>query len=403
MKILHTADWHIGKKLHKHELSEDFDLFIDWLYHLIMTREIELLLVSGDIFDLANPSSEARRQYYQALVKLQTLQIKIILTGGNHDSPNMLNAPSELVKLLDINIVGGLPEQLEEAIIPIKNKEGKTELVIAALPYLRDSDLRQAVEGQDSEERKKALLNGIENTFKSAEEICKSLHPGTPAIAMGHLFAAGMETSDSEREIQIGNLAAFNANQFGNYFRYIALGHIHKPQQVKAKVPTFYSGSPIPLSFSENTDQKRVLIIDSKDFAIESVEIPVFRKLMIISGNLESIKTKLDDLPPQKGLDSLIELVLKDDEYSAQKMIEFEVIINEFKTMGYEIVKHKTEFKHQLRGSSEIFGQHSHLEDLQPKDIFSKMIDSHQYDAKTRTEVLDAFQELLENLSRTED
>lgn len=403
MKILHTADWHIGKKLHKHELREDFNLFIDWLYDTIISQEVELLLVSGDIFDLANPSSEARRQYYQALVKLQTLDIKIVLTGGNHDSPNMLNAPSDLVKLLNIHIVGGLPESLEEAIIPIKNTAGEVAVVVAALPYLRDADLRQAVEGQDSEERKKALLNGIENTFKSAEEICKSQYPDIPAIAMGHLFAAGMETSESEREIQIGNLAAFNANQFGDYFQYIALGHIHKPQQVKAQVPTFYSGSPIPLSFSEKNDQKRVLIVDSKDFTIESLDIPIFRKLMIISGDLDSLKQKLSGLPAQKDLDSLIELILKEDEYNAQKMIDFESAINEFKTEGYEIVKHKTEFKHQLKGSSEIFAKESQLEDLKPKDVFSKMIDTQTYDPETRAEVLDAFQELLENLNRTED
>jgi len=403
MKILHTADWHIGKKLHKHELREDFELFIDWLCNSIQEQKIDLLLVSGDIFDLANPSSEARKQYFQALFQLQKLDIKIVLTGGNHDSPSMLNGPSELIKLLNINIIGGLPEQLEDAMIPITNKESEVELVIAALPYLRDADLRQAVEDQDSEERKKALLDGIENTFKNAAEICDRQYPNIPAIAMGHLFATGMETSESEREIQIGNLAAFNANQFGEYFNYIALGHIHKPQQVKAKVPTFYSGSPIPLSFSEYNDKKRVLIIDTKEFQIESLDIPVFRKLMIISGDLETLKHKMDALEAQSGLHSLIELILKEDEYSAQKMIDFEMLINDFKTEGYEIVKHKTEFKHQLKGSSEIFEKQSELKDLKPRDVFSKMIDTQEYDEEIKGEVLDAFQELLENLNRTED
>jgi exonuclease SbcD len=397
MKILHTADWHIGKKLHKHELREDFDLFIDWLYDTIKEQEVDLLLVSGDIFDLANPSSEARKQYFQALVKLQKLNIKIVMTGGNHDSPNMLNAPSELIRLLDINIVGGLPEQLEETIIPIKNEKGEVEIVIAALPYLRDADLRQAVEGQNNEERKQAILNGIENTFIKAAEICKNQYPNIPAIAMGHLFAAGMETSESEREIQIGNLAAFNANQFGDYFSYIALGHIHKPQQVKAKVPTFYSGSPTPLSFSEYNDQKRVIIVDTIDFKIESVAVPVFRKLMILSGDLDSLQQKLTDLAAQEGLQSLIELILKEDEYNAQKIIDFEIIINEFETTGYEIVKHKTEFKHKLQGTSEIFDEQSQLQNLKPKDIFSKMIESHDYDEDSKSAVLDAFQELLEN------
>jgi exonuclease SbcD len=403
MKILHTADWHIGKKLHKHELREDFDLFINWLCDIIEKYQVDLLLVSGDIFDLANPSSEARKQYFQALVRLQNLNLQIILTGGNHDSPNMLNAPSELIRLLDINIIGGLPEKFEETIIPIKNEKGDIEVVIAALPYLRDADLRQAVEGQNNEERKQEVLNGIENIFTKAGEFCKTQYPDIPAIAMGHLFAAGMETSESEREIQIGNLAAFNANQFGDYFSYIALGHIHKPQQVKAKVPTLYSGSPIPLSFSEYNDQKRVLIVDTDDFKIESLPVPVFRKLMIISGNLASLKQKLEVLSPQQGLDSLIELILKEDEYNAQKIIELEIIINEFQTEGYEIVKHKTEFKHKLQGSSEIFDHQAKLENLKPQDIFSKMMETQEFDDESKTKVIDAFQELLENLEGSAD
>jgi exonuclease SbcD len=401
MKILHTADWHIGKKLHKHELSEDFDLFIDWLCEIIKEQEVDLLLVSGDIFDLANPSSEARKQYFQALFRLQELKIKIVMTGGNHDSPNMLNAPSDLIRLLDINIIGGLPENLDETIIPITNEKGDVEIVVAALPYLRDADLRQAVEGQNDVERKKAILSGIENTFIKAGEICKSQYPDITAIAMGHLFAAGMETSESEREIQIGNLAAFNANQFGDYFSYIALGHIHKPQQVKAKVPTFYSGSPIPLSFSEHNDQKRILILDTEDFKIESLGVPVFRKLMIISGDLEILKQKLNGLNSQQGLDSLIELILKEDDYNAQKIVELETIINDFQTEGYEIVKHKTEFKHKLQGTSEIFDQQYQLENLKPKDIFSKMMETQEYDEESKAEVMDAFQELLENLERS--
>ncbi|PAM94495.1 exonuclease sbcCD subunit D, partial [Flavobacterium sp. IR1] len=98
MKILHTADWHIGKKLHKHDLSQDFELFIHWLTATIEKEKVDVLLVSGDVFDLANPSSEARKQYYRSLMELRRLDCKIILTGGNHDSPAMLDAPREILR-----------------------------------------------------------------------------------------------------------------------------------------------------------------------------------------------------------------------------------------------------------------------------------------------------------------
>ncbi|HSJ11260.1 MAG TPA: exonuclease subunit SbcD, partial [Gillisia sp.] len=147
MKILHTADWHIGKKLHKHDLAPDFDLFINWLCHTIESHEVEVLLVSGDIFDLANPSSEARKQYYRALMQLKKLNCRLILTGGNHDSPAMLDAPRDILRELDMHVIGGLPANLEEVILPITGKSGEVEVVIAALPFLRDSDLRTAGEG----------------------------------------------------------------------------------------------------------------------------------------------------------------------------------------------------------------------------------------------------------------
>ncbi|MDX1721084.1 MAG: exonuclease subunit SbcD, partial [Salegentibacter mishustinae] len=285
MKILHTADWHIGKKLHKHSLQPDFDLFIDWLCNCISENEVKVLLVSGDVFDLANPSSDARQQYFKALMKLKRLDCKIILTGGNHDSPTMLNAPQEVLRELDIHIIGGLPNELSECIVPIKNDKNETELLITALPYLRDADLRTASQGNSYEDRLEALRKGIQQTFLDIAEICKSQFPEVPTIAMGHLFAAGAETSESERDIQIGNQAAFNALQFGDYYNYIALGHIHKPQRVNAATPTFYSGSPIPLSFSERSNKNRILLLDTETgWEPKSIEIPSFRELLKITG-----------------------------------------------------------------------------------------------------------------------
>jgi exonuclease SbcD len=397
MKILHTADWHIGKKLHKHSLHPDFDLFIDWLCDCITENKAEVLLVSGDVFDLANPSSEARQQYFKALMKLKRLECKIILTGGNHDSPAMLNAPKEVLRELDIHIIGGLPAEISECIIPIKNKENQTELLIAALPYLRDADLRTASQGNSYEDRLEALRKGIQQTFLAAAEICKSQYPGVPAMAMGHLFAAGAETSESERDIQIGNQAAFNALQFGNYFNYIALGHIHKPQKVNAATPTFYSGSPIPLSFSERTNKNRILLLDTgTGWAPESLEIPVFRKLLKITGNLENLQQKLLELQARDGLASLIEIELKEEKFDTNKIYELDQLVDNFKVKGYEIVKHRASFENKISGSGQLYEEQQQLEDLQPLDVFKKLVDRQEEDETIRQELLSAFNEILE-------
>ena len=404
MKILHTADWHIGKKLHKTELSEDFDLFINWLCNTIETEKVALLLISGDIFDLANPSSEARKQYYRALIKMNRLDCKIILTGGNHDSPAMLDAPKEILKALDIDIIGGLPEKLEEVIIPIPGKDGNTEVVIAALPFLRDADLRRAEEGENYEDRVEALKKGIQNTFFEAAEICASKFPDIPAVAMGHLFSAGIETSESEREIQIGNLAAFEASRFGDYFSYIALGHIHKPQRVAAAVPAFYSGSPLPLSFSERKDEKRVLLIDTEEgWEPKSVPVPSFRTLLKINGDLEEISFKLDALEEQKQLESLIEVELKEKQFDALKLYALDELVSGFKKPGFRIVKHRASFENRIQAAAQVFGEDQQLQDLQPKEVFEELIGRHEYDPATRQEILSAFDELLEEVQRDEN
>ena len=401
MKILHTADWHIGKKLHRHDLYPDFDLFINWLCHTIKEREVDVLLVSGDVFDLANPSSEARSQYYRALMALRNLDCKVILTGGNHDSPDMLNAPRELLQMLDMHVIGGLPTDLGHSLIPITDKKGELQLVVAALPYLRDADLRSGNQGHTYEDRLEAVREGIARIFKKTAALCEKNFDGIPAIAMGHLFAAGVEPSESERDIQLGNQAVFNVAQLGEYFKYIALGHIHKPQRVNAPVPTFYSGSPLALSFSERSDAKRVLLIDTaSSWNPESISVPSFRKLIKISGDLAALHSKLKALRTHGALDTLIEIELVEDNYDALKIYELDELVSTFNLPGHEIVKHRATFTKNIQGASAIYEDRTQLEDLQPRDVFKALLKDHDYDDETRTLLLSAFDELLENTAQ---
>lgn len=403
MKILHTADWHIGKRLHKHDLSKDFELFIDWLVELVKTKGIDVVLVSGDIFDLANPSSESRTAYFQTLLKLNQLKCKIILTGGNHDSPAVLNGPKELLEVMDIYVIGRLPSDMKECLIPVKNKEGKIEVVIAAIPYLRDPDLRQATEDHSYENREEAIRQGIAKVFKNTANTCKELYPNVPALAMGHLFASGVATSDSERDIQIGNLASFSASEFGDYFDYVALGHIHRPQQVEASIPIHYSGSPLPFSFSEKEDQKRVMIIDTEGFEIENVEIPLFRELKKISGALEELQLALAALQPRGTLDVLLELELIEEHYNPSHIIDLDRLVQEFTLEGAEIVKHRATDVNRVQGTSQLFESSEQLEDLKPTDVFEKLLEREAFDEETNRLAKEAFDEILEEVQNSEE
>ena len=400
MKILHTADWHIGKKLHKHYLYEDFDLFINWLIKLITEQEIEAVLISGDVFDLANPSAEARKQYYRALLQLRKTNCQLIITGGNHDSPSMLDAPKEILNELNVTVIGGMPSKIEECLIPLQNKKGENELIVAAIPFLRDSDLRSIDEEVVYENRIEAIRKGIEATFTKAAKTSKDLYPELPVLAMGHLYAAGIESSDSERDIQIGNQAAFQASQFGTEFSYVALGHIHKPQRVNAQIPTFYSGSPLPLSFSERKDEKRLLLIDTENgFEPESIAIPSFRKLIRINGSIAEIQQKLFSLESQDSLTNLIEVELIEENYDANLITQLDDLVTNFEQANFEIVKHRATFKNQLRESGKLFENHQHLEDLKPQEVFQKLLAQHSYAEEVKEKVNIAFQELLEEVN----
>jgi exonuclease SbcD len=401
MKILHTADWHIGKKLHKHELSQDFSLFIDWLCELVPEKEIDCLLVSGDIFDLANPSSEARTAYYQALVRLSRLHCKIVLTGGNHDSPAVLNAPKELLRNLDIHVIGNLPPKAEDYLIPLK-RDGKVKAVIAALPYLRNPDLRQADEQVDYASRVEAVRAGIAKVFKEAAAASQEQYPKVPALAMGHLYAAGASTSESERDIQIGNEASFEAQQFGDYFSYIALGHIHKPQNVNALVPVYYSGSPLPLSFSERSDQKRVLILETNSgFEPESIPVPEFRKLKKLKGDLKHLKKELQNLSAGEPLETLVELELVEENYDPSLLTELDRFVSDFNEKGVRVVKHRATFKKRTEGASELFKRGQQLEDLKPLEVFEKRLEKEDYSSETQQMLRDAFHQILEESQTT--
>ncbi|HET8838608.1 MAG TPA: exonuclease subunit SbcD, partial [Flavobacteriaceae bacterium] len=359
----------------------------------------DTILISGDVFDLANPSSEARQQYYRSLMRLGRLGCSLIITGGNHDSPAMLNAPAEILKELNMHVIGGMPENLEDLIIPLENKNKEVECVIAAIPYLREAYLRQANEGQTYEGRLEAIQTGIEQYFSQAAEFCKTKFSGIPAIAMGHLFATGAITSESEREIQIGNQAAFNALRFGGFFNYIALGHIHKPQQVNATNPTFYSGSPLPLSFSERNDEKRVLLLDTTEtWNPKSLPIPVFRGLLKISGNLQELKNKLNSLGKPNELDSLIEVELREKQYDATKILGLDELVSTFHKPGFEIVKHRATFENQIQGTAELYKGGEQLENLNPREVFLELLSAHQYDENIENELQYAFDELLEEI-----
>lgn len=402
MKILHTADWHIGKVLHKHSLATELGLFFDWMIGYIEDEDIDLLIVSGDVFDLANPTIKDKEQYYDIVLRLYNTGCKVIITGGNHDSVGELNAPKEILSAINITVVGGATESIENELIPVKNERGDLELVVAAVPFLRDRDLRTKDDSIKYDSRVEAIREGIKAHYSALGNLCAEQYPDTMAIAMGHLYASGVTVSESEREIHVGNQAAVKSNIFPSQFDYIALGHIHKPQMVDSNPSIRYSGSPIALSFSEKEDVKQVLLIETSDGKItevQDVKVPQSRELKKLSGTLTEVEQQLLAYKPKHTLPSFVEVEILEKEFSAITLATVEELVLSYSdNENFKILKHKTLFENAQLDTADLFTEGTNIEELKPIDVFHKRLEQEEMDEQSRKIVEEAFIELIESL-----
>ncbi len=402
MRILHTADWHLGIKLHKKDLAEDHKIFFEWLINLIIEREIEALLISGDMFDHANPGPEARQLYYSFLRQLIHVKCKVIITAGNHDSPAVLNGPRAILAMLNIDIAASIPSSIEENIIELKNKKGEAECVVCAVPYLRDADIRVATESETYKNRIEMKFSGMKSYFDSVVNYALQKYgENIPVILMGHLFTSGVTTSDSERDIQRGGLEMFSANDFPKNCKYIALGHIHKPQRVSNSETIRYSGSPIPLSFSEKNDKKIVLELEVSDNCVQQVlvhEIPSSRRLRRFSGSFEEIQASLSAFKKDKKLKCFAELEIIEKDHTPSLSINLHKFITEFQSDEVEILTYKFRFTNK---ASNLYGhdaENKSIEDLTPKEILLKKLETEEVEEDKKNLIIEAFDELLSEI-----
>jgi len=398
IKVLHTADWHIGKQLMKIDFSDDMELFFDWLVEVIREDKIDVLLMSGDLFDQANPSQQAMRHYYLFLKRMISIDCKVIITGGNHDSPQVLNAPKELLEILQVSVVGGCTNDVASVFIPVE-KNGQ-KIVVAAVPYLRDKDIRQGISGESYDDKIQQVKEGLGGYFTSIDTYYESHFKGVPFILMAHLYAQGVESSDSEREIQIGNQAAINATIFGDNFSYVALGHIHRPQKVGSDYIR-YSGSPIPMSFSEKTDKKQVVILEIKDDKLTFYvkEIPSFRKLITLKGSISKVKEKLENHNSTSPLSDLVELQILEENESSEHIYALEELLASDGAYKVQILKGKIEFINKVKGTGSFLNNNEDINDYTPVQLFEKRMVQDE-SIENPTEFINAFKEILEEMSQ---
>ena len=287
MRILHTSDWHIGHRLYERRRIEEHRQFLDWLLTTLQENAVDVLLVAGDIFDTALPSSEATDLYYRFLFQLyDETHAHAVITAGNHDSPIHLAAPQEFLRMGRIHVIGLASEPAECVVtLPFKNPS----VAIAAVPYLSESELSH-ISFETEPERADRYRERLKVFYRQCIE---RMPPGVPKILMGHLFVHGGRVGDSERNIQIGGATAMQISDFPDDVAYVALGHLHRPHAISgASYPVQYAGSPLPLRFNEANYAKKVYLLDvpaSGDVRVEEIEVPIFKVLRTVAGNLDEV------------------------------------------------------------------------------------------------------------------
>ena len=297
MRVLHTADWHLGQRfISGHERTDEHRHFLHWLVETVREQAVEILVIAGDVFDSGSPSNQALELYFDFLLQMQGTDCRdIVVVGGNHDSPATLNAPARLLRHLRVHVVGCVPDCFEDQVLVLNDAAGRPGLVVCAVPFLRDRDVRLSVPGETAEEREARLKQGIADHYAriaEVEHVGQLKAQGLPVLATGHLYAAGAAPSDSERTIHVGNLGQVTAEHFPEVFDYVALGHLHRPQRVGGREHIRYSGSPIALSFSEIDHGKEVLLLDfagGKLATLAALPVPGTRRLLRFHGALDEV------------------------------------------------------------------------------------------------------------------
>lgn len=305
MRLIHTSDWHLGHRFHGRRRHEEQARFLDWLAGLIEEQGIDVLLVAGDIFDTTAPGSRALTLYYRFLHRLAGSPCRhVVLIGGNHDSPALLEAPRELLRQLQIHVVGSIGDTPDKEILLLRDQDDRPELLVGAVPFLRDRDIRTASVGESLEEKGLVLQQGIREHYQqvcqAADRMRREIDPALPLVVMGHLFAAGGRTveGDGVRELYVGGLSRIDGGSFPDTIDYLALGHLHLAQQVAGAATRRYCGAPLPMSFNEADQRKQILLVRSQGRAMEAepILVPSFQQLISMRGDVPALLDGLAQL-----------------------------------------------------------------------------------------------------------
>lgn len=409
MKILHTADWHIGQLFHEYDRTYEHQQFLNWLVDTLQTEQIDVLLISGDVFDISNPSASSIKMFYSFLNKATRANpdLQIIITAGNHDSASRLEAPKPLLESSNVHIIGLVEKDAEgnidyqKLLVPIHDDSKNVKIWCLAIPFLRMGDYPTILNCANP------YTEGVAALYKDAFEYASlKKQDGQTIIAMGHLHTHHAEVSDLDKteRLIMGGVECIPATAFHHDIKYVALGHIHKAQRIGGKEHIRYSGSPLPMSFSELNYKHQVIVfeLDEEISELKSIEIPLSVPLQRIPQT---------PLPLHEVIGLLDNLPIMDNNLQTVPFLEVRILLDgpepalrhkvETALAGKRVRLAKIDVKYPASTlQAPEFITPDELNELQPIDVFGKVYQS-RYNIDVPNDILQLFKQVAEEVNQT--
>ena len=404
MRLLHTSDWHLGQNFFGFSRHYEHQQFLDWLLLTLVEQQIDVLLIAGDVFDTANAPASAQQQLYQFLcaAKLKTPHLQVVIIAGNHDSPTRLEVPMPFLSAFDMVVIGQVTRQhqqidVERMVIPLKNRQGEVKAWCLAIPFLRPSDVPKVDNAKD------AYLEGIAALYQQATDCAlDKRETGQAIIAMGHCHMLGSQVSeDSERKLVMGGIESLSSAIFAPEISYVALGHLHLAQKVGGDDRVRYSGTPLPMSFSEEHYQHSIRVIELDQDVIKSATsvliprtVPLYRIPKSKAEPLDAVLTLLQQhdwptIPEQQQPYLLVRVQLEKPEPSLRQQIE-QALANK----SVKLIKIETTYPSTTTDNEDKVMSLEDVQRLQPEDVFLKMY-QQKFATLPSLELLGAFRDLI--------
>jgi DNA repair protein SbcD/Mre11 len=291
VRFLHTGDWHVGKPLRGRSRMDEYARALGQVAGIAADRQVDAVLIAGDVFDSPAPPPEAEKLVYDFLARLVSERIACVLIAGNHDHPKKLGALASLLEGLRVHVRPEVRPPDQGGVVSLASRDGREEARIAVLPFVPERRVVDACTVMDAEHE------WFDTYGKRIEDILAALVKGLPAtsvsIVLAHLLVDGARVGTGERELHLGQVYGVNPQQLPSTVQYIALGHLHRPQEVLAPAKTRYPGSLIELDFGEEEQEKSVVVLDARPQrppGLELVPVTAGRRLRTVEGTLDDLQ-----------------------------------------------------------------------------------------------------------------